>query len=126
MGKLYSMNYDELNEHIGHNIELNDIWDWNTNRQIGIEVRCKDCDTEPLFDQYETPMGGGEKVTREQAIEMLRTDSIPKDCYLMNYEYGKEDNTDEDAEEDWTGLTTDDYETIRDFDEYQNFELWSR
>jgi hypothetical protein len=130
--KIYSMDYDELNEHIGHTIVCNDVWDWQTNRQTGIEIRCLDCDTEPLFEAVAIPNGGGERISRERAIEMLKTKTIPEDCYLMSYEYGKDninivdEETEETDEEYWTGLEYDDLETIEEDEEYQNFELWSK
>jgi hypothetical protein len=51
------MDYDALHQHIGHKIELNDVWDWQTNREVGLEIRCteKDCESsEPLL-QIDTP-----------------------------------------------------------------------
>ena len=51
----YVMSYEQMHHHIGHNLELNDIWDWETNRETGIEIRCSDCEgTEPLID-YDNP-----------------------------------------------------------------------
>lgn len=45
------LTYEELHEHIGHTIDLNDIWDWDTNRETGIEIRCRDCEgCEPLLE----------------------------------------------------------------------------
>jgi len=130
--QVYSMGYDELNTHVGHRIEINDVWDWGTNRQTGIEVRCLDCEGEgPLFEVELTPNGGGKKVTREEALDMLRFESIPAGLNLMSYEYGQgscgevDEETGETDERYWTGLEYEDYETIRDDDEYQNFELWS-
>jgi hypothetical protein len=35
---------------------------------------------------------------------------------IMCKEYGEDD--------DWVGLEADDFETIRDYDEYQTFEIW--
>ena len=53
--KFWLLTYDELHEHIGHKIVLNDIWDWGTNREIGIEIRCETCEaSEPLLD-YDLP-----------------------------------------------------------------------
>jgi len=44
------MEYKELRQHVGHNIEINDVTDWQSNLEIGIEIRCIDCETEPLFE----------------------------------------------------------------------------
>jgi len=49
----YLMPYNALHYHIGHSIVLNDIWCWQTNREIGIEIRCqeKECEgSEPLLE----------------------------------------------------------------------------
>lgn len=49
----YLMEYDQLHYHIGHKIILNDIWDWHTNRESGLEIRCeeKECEgCEPLLE----------------------------------------------------------------------------
>lgn len=50
--------YNELRDHIGHQLELNDIWDWTTNRETGLEIRCKTCAEkgacEPLLE-LDTP-----------------------------------------------------------------------
>ena len=48
--KPYVLSYDELREHVGHDIEINDVWDFGTNREIEVEIRCKDCEgCEPLL-----------------------------------------------------------------------------
>jgi len=49
----YYMDYDVMRYHIGHKIELNDVWDWQTNRESGLEIRCanKECEgCEPIFE----------------------------------------------------------------------------
>ena len=48
--KAYFMDYDELLSHQNCDLELNEVWDWQTNRPISIEIRCKNCETEPLFE----------------------------------------------------------------------------
>lgn len=56
----YIMPYDELRRHVGHEIEINDVWDWQTNRETGIEIRCREDECagcEPLLetDNPQTP-----------------------------------------------------------------------
>ncbi len=49
----YVMPYDALRHHVGHKIEIYDVWDWQTNRESGIEIRCleDDCEgCEPLLE----------------------------------------------------------------------------
>ena len=47
----YIMSYNELRYHVGHKIELNDVWDWGTNRETSIEIRCSQCEgVEPLLE----------------------------------------------------------------------------
>lgn len=46
----YVIDYDDLRYHVGHKIEINDVWDWHTNRETSIEIRCLDCDCEPLLE----------------------------------------------------------------------------
>jgi len=47
----YAIDYDGLHAHIGHKIVVNDIWDWATNRETGLEIRCADCEgEEPLLE----------------------------------------------------------------------------
>ena len=49
----YIMPYDELRHHVGHEIEINDVWDWQTNRESGIEIRCREDECagcEPLLE----------------------------------------------------------------------------
>ena len=45
--------YDDLRRHVGHEIEINDVWDWATNRESGVEIRCRENDCagcEPLLE----------------------------------------------------------------------------
>ncbi len=49
----YVLPYDGLRHHVGHEIEINDVWDWITNRETGIEIRCLEvgCEgCEPLLE----------------------------------------------------------------------------
>ena len=49
----YILSYDELRFHVGHDIEIGDVWDWVTNRETGIEIRCREVgceDCEPLLE----------------------------------------------------------------------------
>ena len=47
----YTMPYEAMRYHIGHNIQLNDVWDWQTNRETSLEVRCNDCENcEPIME----------------------------------------------------------------------------
>lgn len=46
------MNYEEMRFHVGHKLVLFDVWDWETNREIGLEIRCanKKCEgCEPIL-----------------------------------------------------------------------------
>ena len=51
----WAMPYDQLYEHIGHKIGLNDVWDWQTNRQSELEIRCADCDGEEPILTIDAP-----------------------------------------------------------------------
>lgn len=45
------MGYDELSYHIGHKLELNEVYDWQSNLVIGLEIRCADCEgCEPILE----------------------------------------------------------------------------
>lgn len=56
-------------------------------------------------------------VTREQALFLLAAGLAETDCWcLMSKEYGDDD--------DWCGVTDEDFDTIRDGPEYQTFALW--
>lgn len=45
------MTYKELREHVGHKVVLNDVTDWGSNLETGIELRCEDCEAcEPLLE----------------------------------------------------------------------------
>lgn len=49
---IYTMNYEEMRFHVGHKLVLFDVWDWETNREIGLEIRCanKKCEgCEPIL-----------------------------------------------------------------------------
>lgn len=49
----YCLPYDELRCHVGHKVEIIDVWDWVTNRETSIEIRCleEDCEgCEPLLE----------------------------------------------------------------------------
>jgi hypothetical protein len=51
--KYWWLPYDELRFHIGHKIEIIDVWSWQTNSEQGIEIRCREegCDgCEPLLE----------------------------------------------------------------------------
>lgn len=50
---VYCLQYDELRRHVGHKIELLDVWSWETNSEHGIEIRCleEECEGgEPLLE----------------------------------------------------------------------------
>jgi len=50
---IYLMPYDELRYHVGHDIEINDVWDWHTNKETSIEIRCRENECagcEPLLE----------------------------------------------------------------------------
>lgn len=32
--------YETFRYHIGHKIEILDVWDWRTNREFSLELRC--------------------------------------------------------------------------------------
>lgn len=52
-GKSFSLNYMGLHGHKGHRLEIQPVWYWITNREIGLEIRClePECeDTEPIFE----------------------------------------------------------------------------
>ena len=57
-------------------------------------------------------------ITRTNALEMLKTDSIPENAYLMVQGYGFDDDL-------WTGLYPEDYEDILDSPELTVFQLWT-
>ena len=49
----YIMPYEALCQHVGHKIEINDVWDWETNTETSVEIRCLhgDCEgCEPLLE----------------------------------------------------------------------------
>ena len=49
----YQMMYDDLRQHVGHTIKLNEVWDWGSNSETGVEIRCleSECDgCEPLLE----------------------------------------------------------------------------
>lgn len=51
----YLMPYEELRYHVGHKITLSDVWNWQTNREYELEIRCEDCiSCEPLLS-IDTP-----------------------------------------------------------------------
>lgn len=44
------LSYDELRQHTNCKIELNDVTDFQTNKEIAVEIRCVDCEnSEPLL-----------------------------------------------------------------------------
>lgn len=52
--KSYSfVEYDQLRQYVGKKITLDDVWDWQTNRESGLEIRCEEAD-EPIF-QIDNP-----------------------------------------------------------------------
>lgn len=57
-------------------------------------------------------------ITREQALFLLAAGLAETDCWcLMCKEYGDDDD-------DWSGITDEDFDTIRGGPEYQTFALW--
>ena len=49
----YTMSYEALSEHVGHKIEVKKICNWVTDRESGIEIRCREdeCEfCEPLLE----------------------------------------------------------------------------
>ena len=64
-------------------------------------------------------------ITRDEALEMLKTDSIPQNAYLMVQGYGISIDDDDDGDgEMFTGLFAEDYDDILDSPELTVFELW--
>ena len=63
-------------------------------------------------------------ITRAEALEMLKTDSIPQNAYLMVQGYGISIDDDENDGEMFTGLFAEDYDDILDSPELTVFELW--
>lgn len=63
-------------------------------------------------------------ITRAEALEMLKTDSIPQNAYLMVQGYGISIDDEEDDGEMFTGLFAEDYDDILDSPELTVFELW--
>ena len=59
-------------------------------------------------------------ITRDEALEMLKTDSIPENAYLMVQGFG----ISIDDDEKFTGLFAEDYDDILDSPELTVFELW--
>lgn len=47
------MSYEELSNHVGHKIEINHVFSWQTNNESSLEIRCleKGCEScEPLLE----------------------------------------------------------------------------
>ena len=45
--------YNAFHYHIGHKVEILDVWDWHTNIETSIEIRCSEpsCEgCEPLLE----------------------------------------------------------------------------
>lgn len=49
--------YSELEDHVGHDVYLQEVHYWLTNSVIGIELRCKDCEDkgDPLLLDVDNP-----------------------------------------------------------------------
>ena len=43
----YITSYDELHDHIGHKLQVIEVYDWATNREIALEIICTTCGDDP-------------------------------------------------------------------------------
>ena len=70
----------------------------------------------------EPTIGSGETVTREEALEMLKNDSIPEDKHLMILNWAPDQHPNE-----WIGVFPEEWEQVEEYtDESDNFELWDK
>ena len=108
-----------------------ELWD-DIDKDPEYEVQVWAVDAEGVEDQKSGPVaivgmstseptiGSGETVTREQALEMLKTDSIPEGKHLMILNWAPDQHPNE-----WIGVTDSDLEQVEEYTtDEDHFELW--
>lgn len=103
----------------------NDGWRFDLENAYPENGFCEECEQECGSLQWETPSGGGRRISRYEAEQLIEDEPYRQD--IMCFDYGK-DNCDEceGACICWNGITIDDFNEEGHLDDdYVNFEQWS-